>query len=118
MAINADFRSYTAEGAIPAYSVVKPGASGGVVIATAATDKLIGTSDELAKSTGEMADIALGPLPKVRLGGTVAAGDWLTSNGSGAAIATTTAGNQVIGRAEIAGVSGDVITYFRALGQL
>jgi len=118
MAINSDSRSFKAEGAVARYSIVKPGASGGVVVGAAATDKLLGTSDELDHVTGEMVDVAVGPLPKVRLGGTVAAGDWLTCNATGAAIATTTATNQVIGRAEIAGVSGDEITYLRALGQL
>lgn len=118
MAINSDFRGRLAAAAILAFSIVKADASGLAVVATAATDKLLGTSDELDHVAGEMVDIAIGPVPFVRLGGTVAVGDWLTSNGTGAAIATTTAGNQVIGRAEVAGVAGDVITYFRAPGQL
>ena len=117
MAIISDFRTRIAEGAILAHSIVKPGAAAmGVVVATAATDKLLGTSDELAHVTGEAVDVNVSPIGKVVLGGTVAVGDALTSNASGAAIATTTAGNRVIGFAEIPGVSGDVITYIRALG--
>lgn len=117
MAINSDFRGRVAEGAVAAYSIVKTGtAAGSCIVATAATDKLLGTSDELDHVTGEMVDIAVGPVPKVRLGGTVAVGDALTSNGTGAAITTTTIGNRYVGFAEQAGVSGDVITYLRSPG--
>lgn len=118
MGINALFRGFNAEAAVSAYTIVKPGASGGVVPATAATDKVLGTSDELDKAIGEVVDVAIGPVNKVKLGGTVAAGDWLTANASSLAIATTTAGHQVIGRAEIAGVAGDIVNYLRAPGQL
>lgn len=45
----------------------------------------------------------------LRLGGTVAAGDMLTSDGSGFGI-TATAGQQVGARAMEAGVSGQIIT--------
>jgi len=55
-------------------------------------------------------------LSRVTLGGTVNAGDWLTSDANGKAIATTTTGNHVIGRAEAPGVAGDVIDYFNAPG--
>lgn len=117
MAINADFRGRLAEGTVPAYSIVKGGtAVGSCVVAAAATDALLGTSDELDHVAGEMVDVAVGPVPKVKLGGTVTVGAALTSNASGVAIATTTAGNRIIGFAEQAGVSGDVITYLRAPG--
>lgn len=119
MSINSVFRGRVAEGAVEAYRIVKAGAAVmSCVKASAATDALLGTGDELDHVTGEFVDVAVGPVPKVRLGGTVAAGAWLTSDATGKAIATTTAGNQVIGRAEVAGVVDDVITYVRALGQL
>lgn len=118
-ALNSIFRSRVAEGAVEAYRIVKAGtAAMSCVKAAAATDALLSTSDELDHVTGEMVELALGPLPKVRLGGAVTAGAWLTSDANGKAIATTTAANQVIGRAEIAGVLDDVITYIRAPGQL
>lgn len=117
MGINQLFRGRVAEAAVEAYRIVKPGATvGGVVKASAATDKIIGTSDELDHITGEMVDVAVGPVPFVRLGGTVAAGDMLTSDANGKAIATTTAGNRYIGFAEAAGVVDDVIPYHRAPG--
>lgn len=119
MTINSLFRGRVAEGAVEAYRIVRAGvANMSCVKASAATDALLGTSDELDHVAGEFVDVACGPVPKVRLGGTVAAGAWLTSDAQGRAIATTTAGNQVIGRAEIAGVVDDVITYLRAPGQL
>lgn len=119
MAINQDFRGRVAEGAVPKYRIVKSGAAtGSCVTAAAATDKLLGTSDELDHVTGEVVEIAVGPVPFVTFGGNVAVGDWLTSDSNGRAIATTTTGNQVIGRADVAGVLGDIGTYFRALGQL
>lgn len=119
MGINSDFRGRTAEGSIGKYHIIKSGAGvNSCVLAAAATDKLLGTSDELDHVAGELVDMAVGPVPKVVLGGVVAAGDALTSDANGAAIATTTTGNRLIGYAEIAGVAGDVITYLRAPGVL
>lgn len=119
MSINSTFRGRMAEAAVEDYRIVKPGATvGGCVKASAATDKIIGTSDELAHAAGEVVDVAVGSVPKVRLGGTVAAGDALTSDANGKAIATTTTGNRIIGYAEAAGVLDDVITYLRALSTI
>lgn len=117
MAINSDFRGRVAEGAVERYRIVKAGAAvGSCVKAAAATDKLLGTSDELNHIAGEVVDLAVGPVPFVKLGGPVAAGDALTSDANGKAIATTTTGNRIIGFAEMAGVLDDEITYFRAPG--
>ena len=117
MAINSDFCGRMAESAVPRYSILKAGvALMSCAAATAATDLLLGTSDELIHVPGEMVDMAVGPVPKVTLGGTVAAGAALTSNGGGLAIATVTSGHRIIGFAEIAGVAGDEITYLRAPG--
>jgi hypothetical protein len=119
MAISSDYRSSLAEAAVAAYLIVKPGvAAGSVVPAAAATDKLMGTNADLDKAIGELADIGVSAVHKVKLGGTVAAGDALTSDANGKAIATVTTGNRIIGYAEIAGVLNDVITYRRSLGNL
>jgi hypothetical protein len=115
--INNLFRGRVAEATIEAFRIVKPGTvTMSCSKASAATDKLLGTSDELDHVTGEMVDVAVGPVPKVRLGGTVAAGDLLTSDANGKAIATTTPGNRYIGMAEIGGVADDVIPYLRSPG--
>lgn len=117
MGINSDFRGFAAEAAVASHRIVRPGATAGTVVqASAATDKLLGTSDELDHTIGEMVDLSLGRVPQVRLGGTVAAGDLLTSDANGKAVATTTPGHRYIGIAERAGVLDDVITYHRAPG--
>lgn len=119
MAISSDFRGRVAAGAVNAHLIIKPGvAPMSCVVAAAAADKLLGTSDELNHVVGEMVDLAVGPIAKVRLGGSVAAGDALTSDAAGRAITTTTTGHRIIGFAEIGGIENDVITYLRAPGVL
>ncbi|MBN8486379.1 MAG: DUF2190 domain-containing protein [Burkholderiales bacterium] len=114
------FRSYVAESAVDAFLIVKPGtADRAVVPATAATDLLVGTSDETATALGGDVDVAVGDIAYVKLGGTVARGQPITANASSlgvvAAPATGT-NNRIIGFAEVSGVSGDVITYRVAPG--
>lgn len=117
MAINSEFRPKVAEATVEAYRIVKAGTAAGTCIkCTAATDLSLGTSDELDHVTGEVVDIAVGPVPKVRLGGNVAVGAALTSDAAAKAITTTTSGHRIIGFAEVAGVADDVITYLRAPG--
>lgn len=119
MGINNDFRSRTAEATVEGLRIVKGGtAAGSCIKAAAATDAILGVSDELDHVTGESVDIAVGPVPKVRLGGTVTVGAALTSDANGKAIATTTTGHRLIGFAEAAGVLDDVITFLRAPGVL
>ncbi|KLN54722.1 DUF2190 family protein [Variovorax paradoxus] len=117
MGISSLFRGRVAEAAIAAHLILKGGVGAmSCVVAAAATDKLLGTSDELDHVTGEMVDMSVSPIASVRLGGTVVAGDPLTSDANGKAIATTTTGNRIIGFAEVGGVLNDVITYLRAPG--
>lgn len=117
MSANYLARSRIAAAAIAGYLIVKPGAgTNDAVISTAATDKHLGTADELDTPQGEMVDINLAPIGTVRLGGTVAAGDLLTSDANGKAVATTTPGHRYIGIAEQAGVANDLIPYLRAPG--
>jgi len=92
------------------YTCVKLDTNGNVVAATAATDKIIGILQN-APTANQFADVLLrnsAGTSKAKLGGTVAAGDYLTSNGSGALVTTVTAGNEIVGRAIKAGASGDV----------
>lgn len=91
--------------------------SGQAVVATAATDKIIGVTQGAA-AAGETATIKLrsgSGTFKAKAGGTIAVGDRLTSNGSGQLIATTTAANEVVGFALEAGASGDFIEAMPAL---
>ncbi|WP_198086642.1 DUF2190 family protein [Variovorax sp. E3] len=117
MGINSLFRGRVAEAAIAAFLIIKGGAAANsCVVAAGPADKLLGTSDELDHVIGEVVDMAVGPVPFVRLGATVAAGDALTSDATGRAVATTTTGHRIIGFAEAGGVVNDVITYLRAPG--
>lgn len=113
MANNGLTKSLTAEGAIGANLIVKPGAADwGALVAAAATDKAIGVTTEIAAVSGERVDVVMEGIADVKLGGTVARGDLLMSDASGQAIVAAAAGGsnvRTIGIAQISGVSGDVI---------
>lgn len=97
------------------YHLVKLDANGNVVLATTATDNILGVLDNSPKA-GQTADVVLANGSgsfKVKLGGTVAAGAFLTANADSEAIATTTAGNRVIGRAVRAGVENEIAEYIK-----
>lgn len=111
---NKYMKSYAVESAVAAYLIVKPGVSGGVVPAAAATDALLGTNDNIDLATGQTGDFSITGESFVKLGGTVALMDPLTSDANGKAIkAVPAAGtnNRIIGYALQAGVANDVITY-------
>lgn len=97
------------------YYIVKTDSSGNIVLASAATDKSIGV---LANEpiSGETADVALrngdGTF-LVKLGGDVTKDAYLTSDGSGKAVVTTTTGHHVFGQVLAAGASGDVVEYLK-----
>ena len=119
MSMNNRYAFREAVGTVLAFHIIAAGASGALVSqATGPTQKLLGTSGPDDAAAGGSVDLCVDDEGMVALGGPVATGDWLTSNGNGKAVATTTAGHQVIGRAGSDGVDGDVIPYFRGLGQL
>ena len=89
-----------------------------VKAATGATVALVGTTDELGKLSNGRVDVCTGGIPEVALGGTVAAGDPLTSDASGKAVKATAAGNRILGFALVSGASGDIIPYQYSLGTL
>lgn len=109
------YRSYTAEAAVGKNLICKPGTTDmSVVPATAATDLLVGTSDDTVTNLGDMVDVSVGDIAHVLLGGTVARGQPITANASAQGVlAAPGAGSNVriIGFAEVSGVSGDVISY-------
>lgn len=110
-------RQTTAD-ALP-YTIAKWGTNDNEVTgASAATDRICGVYTEVGAKNGELVDVVHDGRPGVKLGGTVAVGDKLTSNGSGQAIATTTAGNRVLGVADQAGVSGDIIPVLLTIGDV
>lgn len=117
--LNSPNRSFVASAAVEGYRIVKPDGSGGVVKAAAATDLLLGTSATKEDcAIGGVLNLALGPLPQVRLGGTLLAGEPITSDANAKGIKATATGHRYIGFAEVGGVADDVITYIRAPGVL
>lgn len=100
--------------AIAAYTIVKPDATAGqVVAAAAAADKAIGVTTDVAASAGERADVIMLGDAKVVAGAAFADGDLLMSDASGRAIvAAAAAGANVrtIGVArEAASAAGDIV---------
>ncbi len=93
------------------YNIVKLNSSGNVILATAATDKIIGVLNDKprANGTGDVRLRSAAGTLNVKLGGTVALGDAVTTNASSVGITTTTAGDQILGYALEAGVSGQII---------
>lgn len=110
--------SHEASAAIDGYVIVAfsdAAVSGKVATATGPTAPLVGTTGRIGVSAaGQMVDVERTGVPRVRLGGTVSAGDRLTSDATGRAVKVAAAGQRVIGTAERPGVAGDIITYFAA----
>lgn len=115
MSSPSQIKTFTAEAAIAAFTIVKPGTSDGNMLAAAAvSDKLYGVSDPIGQSTvGGRVEVIIEGEADVLYGGTVTRGDLVTSDASGRAVtAAPGAGtnNRIIGVAKISGVVGDVGT--------
>ena len=92
------------------YYIMKVSASNVVTLASAATDALVGILMNEPES-GANADVKMRSAAgtgRVIAGGTVAVGALVTTDSAGKAIATTTDGDEVLGRAMEAAVSGDI----------
>lgn len=109
-------KNYLAEAAIAPFRIVKMGAAdGGVLLAAAATDALIGVCEAVGPASGERCDVVKVGLADVELGGTVVRGGPITADATGKGVAAAPAAgvnNRVIGFAEISGVAGDIIPVF------
>lgn len=96
------------------FYIVKQSGDAAVTLASAATDLLIGVIQNKPKS-GEAVEVFGrwgGGTGKVILGsGGATRGAFLTADADGKAVATTTGGDEVIGRALQAGDAGDIIEF-------
>lgn len=102
-------KTFYAGAAVAANRIVKPGADNTkVVVGAAATDKVIGVSDNLGAASGETLDVILDGIALVKAGGTIAMGDLVASDATGQGVATTTATHRWIGVAMEDAVSGDL----------
>lgn len=92
------------------YYIVQLDATGKIEVAEGATDLIVGVLQNKPAS-GAAALYRFAGTSKVKAGGTIAIGDWVTTDSSGKAVATTTDGNIVIGRyiGTAAAADGDII---------
>lgn len=97
------------------YLAVKLNSTGDVIVATAATDAILGVLDNEPK-LGQTADVVLingvGTF-KVKLGAGASKDAYLTTNADGEAIGTTTTGNRVFGRLVRTGVENEIAEYIK-----
>jgi hypothetical protein len=89
------------------FYIVQLAADGDIEVGEGATDLLVGVLQN-APDSGEQATYRFLGTSKVKAGGTIAIGDWVTTDSAGKAVATTTDGNITIGRALAAAVDGDI----------
>lgn len=103
-------KSFVAESPIPRNRFIKVGTTaGGILLATAATDLIIGiSSDVVDADTGDFADGNLIGVSNIKVGGTIAYGARVTSDSTGRAI-TAVGTVRVGGIAMAAGVLNDII---------
>lgn len=109
-----DIKTYDAEAVIAAKRIVKFGTNDyGVVQAAAADDALIGlVVSPLGAAAGTRIDIAHAGIGEVQLGGTVAAGAFVTADAAGKGVAAAPAAgvnNRVVGIALVGGDENDII---------
>jgi hypothetical protein len=91
------------------YYIVQLDATGKIEVGEGATDLLVGVLQN-KPAAGEPALYRFNGTSKVKLGGTVAIGAWVTSDTAGKGVATTTDGDITIGRyiGTAAGADGDI----------
>lgn len=117
-------RAYEAAAAITGYTIVAfADAANGNTITTAAsnTTASLGVADAMGAEIGGMCDVHRDGLASVQLGGPVSAGDPLTSDANGKAVAASAqAGTtvRIIGFADEPGVADDIIDAFLSPGLL
>jgi hypothetical protein len=90
--------------------IVQLSAAGLIEVAEGATDLVVGVLQNYPES-GQQAVYAYTGTAKVKAGGTIGVGAWVTTDANGKAVATTTDGDVVIGRylGTAAAADGDLI---------
>jgi len=89
--------------------IVQLSATGLIEVAEGATDLVVGVLQN-TPDAGEQAVYAFSGVAKVKAGGAINIGDFVTTDASGKAVATTTDGDVIIGRfiGTAAAASGDL----------
>ena len=99
------------------YHIVKPDSNGKVVLASAATDAILGVLDN-EPVAGAVADVVInngqGTFRVKAAASTIAKDAFVTTDGNGKAVSTTSSGNRVIGRAVRAFAANEIGEYIKA----
>ncbi len=90
--------------------LAKIDSDGDIVLAAAGTDVVCGVIRE-SNVENKPVTVQYGGMGKAIAGGSVTAGNRLTADGNGKAVATTTAGDKVFGVALTAADSGDIFSF-------
>jgi hypothetical protein len=114
-------KAYIADTDVAPYLIIKTGSvDGNAALATANTDKLKGVSENVQVAAGQCVDVIQDGIANVIAGGTIADGDWLTTDSSSRAITAAPAPGvnvQIVGKAMTSAVVGDVFPVFVNLAQ-
>jgi hypothetical protein len=110
-------------GGVAERQIVRLGAADGEVVATTAvTDTPIGVSVQPGTAAqGHRVDVAIAGVVEVTAGGSISRGDYLTTNGSGLAVAAAPASgvnNGIVGIALMSAAPGDIIPALLAQGRI
>lgn len=120
-------KTFNAGAAVPQARIVKFGADERTVVVGAAVgDAIFGVSAFVGTgasdyASGKPVDVYTAGIVDVTYGGSVTVGDWLTTNGTGQAVASAPAAganNNVIGRAMVGGASGDLGKVLISIGRI
>ncbi len=115
-------KSCRTDAAVEPYTIIAfAGPRNAVRQASAATDPLAGIADSQGGDAGGLVDVQLSLVAEVRAGGTIAAGDRLTSDADGRAVKAVKQAGQtvaVIAIAQVPAVAGDVFDALIAPGFL
>jgi len=112
-------KTMDASGAIKPFRIVAHGTNDfEVKQASDKTQPLLGTTDEVGRTPSGEVDVALSDMPDVEFGGSVAAGDPLTTDADGRAIKATVSGSRIVGFAHTSAAAGVIGPYNHALGIL
>ena len=110
-------KTFTATGEIAARALITFGsADGQAVVASAATDTLLGVAEQIGSRENMRVDVIINGIAEVVAGGNVTRGDALTSNAAGKVITSSTATDRIIGFAMQSGVASDIIEVMIAQG--
>ena len=108
--------------ALGQFLILKKGTNDDDVIqATAVSEEFIGVSQVAATAANQKVRVMLSGISKIKLGGTVTQGQWLTTDANGCGVAAAPASgvnNAVIGRAMTSGVANDIGLVLIAPGRI